>query len=242
MPGKTEGSSARRFWEVDAFRGLALAAMIVYHAVFDLVFFKGYAFTLDSGFWFFWARATASSFLFIAGVSLFLSDSRLAPSQRLAHHWKRAASVFLAGLLVTAVTLVLFPREAVWFGILHAIAVCLFLFAPLARLGKWNLALAALVLLAFPFLSAIPATSPYLLWLGWIPSGFRSLDFVPLIPWAAPFLAGLGIAPWLMAWLRKRRSRPPVFLEAKLAWVGRHSLIVYLLHQPVLVAAILLLA
>src|SRR5215208_4515723 len=66
----------QRFWEVDAARGIAIAMMVVYHLMFDLDYFGGYAIESTSGFWALFADATAGTFLFLVGVSLAISYSR----------------------------------------------------------------------------------------------------------------------------------------------------------------------
>ncbi len=72
----SKGSEGQRFWEVDAARGIAIAMMVVYHLAYDLDYFGGYDIDATSGSWARFADATASTFLFLVGVSLAISYSR----------------------------------------------------------------------------------------------------------------------------------------------------------------------
>lgn len=235
--------AGKRFLALDAARGVALLAMALFHLLFDLSYFKGWPIDVHSGFWFYFARATAASFIFIAGVSIYISDSRLEEKQRAWHHIRRGARIFSAGILVTAVTLVLFSENAVWFGILHAIGFFVAFLWPLARMGWINLALAAGVFTAWLAASGIAVQFPWLLWLGIPPVGFQSFDYVPFVPWAAPFLLGLWAGRPLLAWMARHEGLGASnFGVGWLAWLGRHSLLFYLAHQPLLVGIVLALA
>ena len=230
----------KRLALLDSARGLALLLMAAYHLAFDLHFFKGYSIGIESGCWLFFARAIAASFLFIAGAALCISDSRLGEKERGRHHFKRGAYIFGAGMLVTAATVGLYPAQGIWFGILHCIGACVMLFWPLAGLGRWNLAMAAALLVAGFGAGGVALSFPWLLWLGFAPAGFQSFDYVPLIPWAAPFLLGLWAGKPILAWLKKSADFGAGNLGLNwLAWLGRNSLLFYLVHQPVLVAMVL---
>ncbi|MFH1106272.1 MAG: heparan-alpha-glucosaminide N-acetyltransferase [Candidatus Micrarchaeota archaeon] len=229
----------RRFAALDAARGVALLVMALYHLAFDLQFFNGYALGVESWQWQLFARVVAASFLFIAGVSLYISDSRLSREGRFRHHFARGARIFAAGILITIVTLALFPKFAIWWGVLHCIGfgvAALWIFArrPGAAL------VAAMVVLA---VSALPVSfegmGGWMLWAGFPPAGFQSFDYVPVIPWAAPFLLGIWAGRHAMRYMNKHAVVLPLPGVAFIAWLGRNSLAVYLAHQPVLVALVL---
>ncbi|MBU1197413.1 DUF1624 domain-containing protein [Candidatus Micrarchaeota archaeon] len=232
-----------RWIALDAIRGIIFLGMVLYHLLFDLVFFKEYPVELYTGFWYWMARSIAGSFLFIAGISLVLSDSRLSLRHRFGHHMKRGFQILGAGILITVVTMNLFPENTIWFGILHAIALCIILFWPLTRHPKRAGAAALIVLVIIALLPSLSYASPWLIWFGFPPAGFQSFDYVPLIPWSLPFLLGISTAPILLSKLPKaQRSLRNHVLARSLAWFGRRTLVGYLIHQPILVSLVLMLA
>lgn len=225
----------RLIW-LDAARGGALIAMIVYHAVFDLELFgllpRGTATGMP---WRQWAQATAGSFLFLAGLSL-----QLAHGAGIA--WRgfgrRLAKLVAAAVLISAVTYASDPGSFIFFGILHAIAAFSVLGLALMRVPSVVLGALALAFLTLgPALTHPVFQHPALLWTGLAPLAPFTLDFEPLFPWAGPFVAGMIAARFLPAsWLVPSGAQGR-FLGV-LSWGGRHSLLIYLLHQPVLIALI----
>lgn len=224
---------------LDAARGIALLAMATYHFTWDLEFF-GYVtpgMTAIGG-WKLFARCIASSFLFLVGVSLFLAHGE-------AIRWpgfaRRFAMVAGAAALITIATRIFTPDSFIFFGILHEIALASLLGLALLRLPfAVNLLLAAAIV-AGPFFLRAPAFDhPTLWWLGLAPVNPRSNDYVPLFPWFGAVVAGIAAAQVATATgLRSRLAgyglAPPF---RPVAVLGRHSLLFYLVHQPVLVACI----
>lgn len=238
-----DGAPARRrprLAAIDRLRGLALLAMAVYHFTWDLEYF-GYIEpgTAGTGGWRLFARFIAGSFLFLAGLSLVLGHGdRFRPRPFLVRFVKIAA----AAALVTAGTWFAFPETFIFFGILHAIAAAslvglLFLRLPVALV----FVMAALAAIAPLYLRAPLFDHPALWWVGLSTQIPRSNDYVPLLPWLAPFLAGLGAGRLLVAGplagrLATVRSDVTSRWKTLLAVAGRHSLAIYLIHQPVLIA------
>jgi uncharacterized membrane protein len=220
-----------RLLALDAARTLAVVCMVVFHFTFDLALF-GYVArdTMSQPFWYYFARMIAGSFLFLSGVSLWLSHG---PGIRWPAFWKRWARLVAAAALVTIASIWLVPGGPIWFGILHAIAATALIGLVALRL-PWpaTLALAALIFAA-AWGPRFPAFDPiWLVWTGLAQSRPAMGDYVPLIPWAAPALAGVAFAKALR--LDRWRGRPaPRYVHA-LTFPGRHSLIIYLVHQPIL--------
>jgi uncharacterized membrane protein len=232
-----------RFWEVDALRGVAIIMMVIYHLAWDIEAYGIAAIGLHGPAWQSFQRATASLFLLLVGVSLHLSIERWRatgqpPGVLWGRQLRRAAVVLGGGLLVTAITWLAVPSAPVLFGILHLIGVSIVLATPFHRLGGWNAPLGLAVILAAQPLRGLTVPFPWLLWLGLVPTGFASVDYFPLLPWFGVVLLGLAAGPWLYPNLRRRLPLPdrsgalPIRL---LGWMGRRSLIIYLLHQPALV-------
>jgi len=133
------------------------------------------------------------------------------------------------------------------FGILHCIGLSLALAIPLAKVKPRNLALLGFgVIVSGVFLAGLRFDFPWLLWLGAAPAGFASIDYFPLLPWLGFLLLGVAFAKKFYS---KTETSPRKIRETKkvssgiitsgLAFLGRHSLAVYLVHQPLLLAALL---
>lgn len=222
---------------IDLARAAALLGMGVFHFGYDLEIFGWLApGTMVSGFFWWLARIVAGSFIFIAGVSLWLAHGR---RFRPRAFWRRLIRVAAAALLITGATAIAVPEITIFYGILHSIAVSslvaiLFLRAPL-----WLMIAVAGVVFALPWFWAHPALDGGLIWLGLSGRVPITADFEPFFPWFAPCLAGLILARVMTRfdlWHRVTIEETP--LLRRLAWPGRHSLAIYLLHQPVLISLV----
>ncbi|MDQ2091475.1 heparan-alpha-glucosaminide N-acetyltransferase [Marimonas arenosa] len=233
-----------RIVALDLARSAALLAMVVFHFTFDLEMFgliaRG---TIGSPPWQLFAQCIAGSFIFLSGVSLWLAHSG---GVRPRAFLRRLALVAGAAALVTLATRIAVPEIFVFFGILHCIAVAGVVGLAFLRLPSGvTLAAAAAVWVAPGFLTGPGFDHPWLIWTGLATQVPPTLDFVPVFPWAGPALAGLAVARLadrggLIEPLRQ--AGPPQAVMRWLAWPGRHSLIVYLVHQPVLMSLVWLLA
>ena len=223
-----------RIAALDIARSLALLGMGAFHFTFDLQMF-GFLppDTIFQGFWFWFARAVAGSFLFLAGASLWLAHGE---AIRWPGFWRRLLIVLLAAAAVSGATYLFMGEYYVRFGILHCIALCSLLGLLFLRLpALLTLAVAIAVFLARDPLRAPFYDHPALVWLGLRTEPFLSVDYVPLLPWLAPFLAGLALSKLAGQWgLWDRLRRPTTPLTRALSWPGQHSLAIYLIHQPVL--------
>lgn len=234
--------SKRIVW-IDVARGTAIVAMAIYHFAWDLQHF-GYitAPTVDVGGWKMFARADASSFLFLVGVSVVLAHH---PEIRWRPFWKRFAQIVAGAAAITLVTWFVTPRSFIFFGILHSIALgslvgLLFLKVPPAV----TLAAAIFAFFAPWFLRSTVFDFPPLWFAGLSKAIPHSNDYVPLFPWLAPLLCGIAVARAAKAagffeWLREHAPRPNPIISL-LTFGGRHSLVVYLLHQPLLFGLVFL--
>ncbi|SIQ76762.1 Uncharacterized membrane protein [Rhizobium sp. RU35A] len=241
------GSRTPRILLIDTLRGVALLAMASYHFTWDLEFF-GYleAGTATHGAWKIYARVIASSFLFLVGVSLLLAHGS---GVRWQAFGKRLAMVAGAALVISIATRFAMPEEWIYFGILHNIALSsliglAFLRLPPLLTGLLSLVIAGLMVLnnwvAPGILDSEIFNTRMLAWIGFADTMPRSNDYVPVFPWIAAVLAGIAVAGLLrkhggfvrLASLQGKANR--------LTWLGRHSLVFYLVHQPVLIGLVYL--
>lgn len=230
---RVPNASVERLHVIDLARGGALLCMIVFHVVRDLeVFALVPAGTTLSGGWAIFARAIAGSFLFLSGVSLVLAHRH---GFRASAWLRRLTIITGAALLVTLATYAVFPSRFVYFGILHAIAACSIFGVPALFAPAWATGLAAAAILSVSLtVGRSLFETPWLAWTGLSQAVPPALDYIPLFPWFAVFLAGITIA--------KTARLPELALSTGLArslvWSGQNSLVIYLTHQPVLIAIV----
>ncbi|MBY4891673.1 DUF1624 domain-containing protein [Rhodobacteraceae bacterium N5(2021)] len=224
---------------LDIARTGALVAMALFHFVFDLEMFGHVApGTATSGLWRALAVATAGAFLALAGAGLWLAHGG---GIRWAAFWRRFAIIAGAALLVSIGTYIAFPHAFVFFGILHSIALCSLL--GLAALRLPVVAIAALAVAVFyapDYLRSDAFNAPYWWWTGLQTIPLSTVDYEPVFPWFAAFLMGMAASKWAAhVGLWARLSTPTPSRTAHLAGLpGRHSLLIYLVHQPVLIALV----
>lgn len=228
-----------RIEAIDLARGVALVAMAIYHFTWDLEFF-GYAdpgMTAQGG-WKLFARAIASSFLFLVGVSLVLGHGK---GIRWNGFLRRLAMVAAAAAAISIVTYIAVPGGFIFFGILHQITVASLLGLLFLRLLAAVTLIAAVAVIAAPnFLRSTFFDHPAWWWLGLGSFNPRSNDYVPVFPWFGAVLAGIGAARLAEAqglFARLAAMRPGAW-SRPLLFAGRHSLAFYLIHQPVLIACV----
>lgn len=231
QPNVTPG----RLFALDLARTAALAGMVAYHFTYDLALFGLIApETPVTGGWLIFARSIATSFLVLVGVGLWLAHRR---GVRWSKVWRRLLIVGGAAAAITLATWVAIPDRFIFFGILHAITFGSLAGLAFVRLPVWATAAVAAAVLAAWATVALPVFDrPALLWVGLGTVRPFTVDYVPVFPWFGALLAGIAAAgladrAGLWTWLARRRGGPVL---RTLSWPGRHSLAIYLIHQPVL--------
>ena len=230
-----------RYALLDELRGLDLLSMMLYHGLWDVVFLFGVPlawYTGQPGHW--WQQSICWVFILLSGFCLPLGR----------HPYKRGAVVFGAGALVTAVTALLLPADLVLFGVLTFLGSAMVLTTlaqPLLRRIPAGVgAVVSFALFALTYhtmdgywgLGALRWLLPrglyancFTAYLGFYPFGFFSADYFPLIPWLFLFWTGF----YLYHLVGKERLEPlHRSVCPPLGWLGRNSLMLYLLHQPVI--------
>ncbi len=241
---KKSGKKIARIHFLDELRGIALFCMVFYHAFYSIgVFFK-IQWGMDLLNFFMPAEPYfAALFIFISGISSNLSHSNL----------RRGVKLALVSIAVTLVTyLALGESQMIVFGILHMLAVCMIVYGLIGSYLKvipmWVGVLFNVLLFVFTYNIAartvgipfaltldVPAewySTKFLFMFGLPYKGFYSSDYFPLLPWFFMFFAGVFFGRLASA------KKFPKFTYKKhlgfFAFLGRHSLIVYLAHQPVI--------
>ena len=236
---------------LDAVRGVAILAMVVYHALYDVEDVFGVRLPL------FEALSVleppfAGAFILLAGMSCRFSHSNV----------RRGLRVLAVAMIVTAVTALfsffVAPGQTIVFGILHFMGVAILLYAGLGRAadrippvcaaGLWTVLFALTYSLPWSFSVGLPGLFslplpgwtqhvPLLFLLGMPDAGFRSADYFPLIPWMFLFLLGTVLGEPV-----REHKLPGWFYTARvpvLAAAGRNTLLIYVLHQPVIYLVLL---
>jgi len=210
--------------------------MACFHLTYDLALFGFIAPSVPfSGFWWYFARAVAGSFLFLAGVSLWLAHGQ---AFRLQPYLRRLGILTGAALLVSAATFQAMPDRFIYFGILHSIAAASLFGVLFLRVPAALTAVAAIAVILAPHaLRSEAFDAPWLWWTGLSPTWRPTADFEPMMPWFGAFLGGLALGQsGLLAGLRSKTGLSGA--ARALAWAGRHSLPIYLVHQPVLMGLV----
>ncbi len=241
---------ARRYPLLDVIRGAAIVSMVLYHASWDLVYLAGidwpWYHTAEAHLW---QQSICWTFILLSGACMTLSHRR----------WRHGSMVFAAGLLVTGATLVFLPEERVVFGILTFLGSAMLITALLGRLPEKIPPICGTALMAFLFyvtrrigsgILQLPGAHTVPLpggwyrgmaatFLGFTQEGFVSTDYFPLMPWIFLFWAGY-YGGLLLRQAGSGKDRILSLDVPPLSFLGRHSLLIYLLHQPLLYMAVVL--
>lgn len=231
-----------RYRLLDTVRALAIVNMVAYHFCYDLFVVYGG----DSSFLFstpakIWERLICFTFILVSGMSLNLSRRA----------YRRGLIVNACGLAITLATWLFLPSEIILFGVLNLIGTAMILVyalrRPLEHLSPLPGSILSLGLFALTYgvpngflgffdlsLLRLPDflySAPCLAFFGFPDKGFRSSDYFPLLPWIFLFLCG-----WYIWRAFPEKMRQSVFTKGcrPLDFIGRHSLLIYLIHQPLL--------
>ena len=241
-----------RLDRLDALRGLAMVWMTAFHFAFDLSYLRLWPQDFYNDPVWTWQRtAIVGLFLWCAGMGQAAAAAHQAPTRRFVRRW---ATIAGCALLVSAGSYAVFPHSYIYFGVLHGIAVMLLVLRCMRGASTGVLCAVVVLAIVLPpvyrqFAPDLPAAivqwlnSKPLSPLGLITIKPRTEDYVPLLPWLGVMLLGFAGGKWVLgkpaaaAWW----ARPAGGVLAGLAWLGRHSLPYYMLHQLVLLGGLMLL-
>jgi uncharacterized membrane protein len=238
--GKTRG----RFWEIDLLRGIAIIMMIVFHFLYDLNYFNIYNLDLYSGYLLIYLYGIGTIFILLVGISLTLSYSRVQKTfskmKIQLKFLKRGLFIFGLGLLITVVSWFYLGEGFIVFGVLHCIGISIILAIPFLKFRYINLSIGIILVILGIILSRFTFNFNWFLWLGFVPSNFYTVDYFPLLPWFGVVLIGLFIGNSLYQNYERKfklKNLDDLRLIRFLGYLGRHSLIIYFIHQPIILTA-----
>ena len=232
-------TSYKRLVGIDALRGLAIVLMIIYHFCYDLTYFQLAQFDFyRDPFWLNFRDFIVGSFVFIVGVSFSLATQEKInwPSYK-----KRLLVITGCALAISLLTYFMFPGRTIFFGILHFIALASVL-ALLFRKFFWiNLFTGIGILIVSNTIRLPVFNNDWLVWIGFYTQKPATEDFAPMFPWFGIVLIGMFVGKYLL--------RKPVLVNAaskfpkekQFKWLllaGRNSLLIYMIHQPILMSLI----
>ena len=252
-----------RYSILDRIRGITVISMILYHAVWDLV----YLFHVDWAWYesmlaYVWQQSICWIFILLSGFCWSFGRKR----------WKRGGAVFVAGMLITAVTLIFAPGQRVVFGILTCLGSCMLLMILLEKLlakvpaliGAFGSVVLFVLLrnvnqgfLGFEGINFVQMPeflyqNMFMTYLGFKQRGFYSTDYFSLLPWMFLFITGYfgyrlakesGKLDKLALWnIDNNDEKKLIYFPSRiLEWVGRYSLVIYMVHQPIVYVVLRLL-
>lgn len=216
-----------RIWEIDAFRGVCILGMIVVHFIYDLNNFTNtrvllpqiYELVQNNG---------GILFIILSGISVTLGRKSL----------KRGIIVFALGILISLITFLFKADYIIKFGILHFLGLCMMLSPILKRLPKWVLGILGIGIIIFGYwINTISVDITWLFPLGITDKSFTSSDYFPLLPYLGYFMIGILLGKTIY---KQKKSLLPGKISDILPirgskFCGRHSLWIYLIHQPIIV-------
>ncbi len=233
----------KRYNVLDLIRGIAIVNMIIYHALWDLVYLCDIDMDwYDSVGAYVWQQAICWTFIFVSGFSFCLGKKSL----------KRGFLVLAMGAIISVVTAVFVPEEKILFGVLTLIGSCMIIFSFLDKYLKNSNPLLGLFVSIIAFVLLKNINDGYIgfekwnlvklpdflysnilsTYLGFTENGFASSDYFSLFPWIFLFSAGYYLFKIckMKNWLRYFEQSKIKCLEK----MGKHSLGIYMLHQPVI--------
>lgn len=244
------GKGKMRLHLIDEYRGFVLINMIAYHAIWDLVYIFGLNWQwYKSDIGFYWQQWICWSFILVSGFCWQMGNYPL----------KRGLQVYIGGAIISIVTMIVMPESRVMFGVLTLLGSSMILMIPLDLLCKKIQPVIGVGISFLLFLFSYPVNRGYLgigenrmvelpvewyangftTYLGFDEPSFYSTDYFSIFPWFFLFVTGY----FLYGVVFKRNPKCGiencplvVFLQKSfcpaLGWLGKHSLIIYMLHQP----------
>jgi len=242
-----ETHKKRMIW-LDSLRGLTIISMVFYHALWDLVFiYHEQIGWYKSTIGYIWQQSICMTFIIISGFCFHLDK----------HPVKRGLLISFWGIVITLVTAIAEPSAIIIFGILtfygaaiiivtiinpiiikipsilgFAISILLFVVTrdvPYRYLGYESL--------KFMRLPDFLYSNYFTTFWGFMHEGFYSSDYFSIIPWIFLFIAGYY---FYKIWEKSNLKSIDLTKGNFLSKLGEHSLLIYILHQPIISLAFMI--
>jgi len=208
--------SSLRYHLLDQLRGLAVVLMIIFHSAYDLNYFGIYDMNYpENRYWYALPRFIVFLFLICVGMGLFEAH---VPTFHFKKFLSRLRNIVLFAIIISVVTYFLFPDRWIYFGTLHCIALSSVIGIPFLRFPLIG-GLIGLGIVVCDFIFGVH--------LPWFNLSHPSMDYIPLLPWCGFTLIGISIAK--LGWHKVKIPK-----ISPLEYLGKHALIIYIIHQPVL--------
>jgi len=237
-------TNSRRFIELDVLRGFAIIFMIFLHIMWDLDYFG--LVPMNAQIYQF-QKIVPAMFFVLLGMCLVVSKNKKLNQPSFdekrynKHLFLRGLKIFGLGMIITIITLIFMPERPIFFGVLHCIGLSIILVIPFIRLRSYNIICATAIILTGFVIGAYHVENPTIfhlvLGLHQANIGLYTIDYFPLFPWFGVCLFGVALGNWLYKDGIRRFSFPDISQYKPISmfsWFGKHSLIIYLLHQPVI--------
>jgi uncharacterized membrane protein len=230
-----------RFWEIDFLRGIAIIMMIFFHFLYDLNYLDILNLSLYTGYFLIYVYIIGISFFLLVGISLTLSYSKvknsLTKSELRLKYLIRGLKIFFLGLLITLITYVYLDEGFVIFGVLHCIGISIIIAYPFLKFCYFNLLFGLFLIVFGLILKNLTFNFYWFIWLGFRPEIFYTIDYFPLLPWFGIILIGIFFGNMFYS-NRIRRFKlidlSRNFIIKFFVYLGEHSLIIYFIHQPII--------
>ena len=216
-----------RIDELDSLRATALVMMLISNFVSDLNYF-GLMVVVKGDQWWWLARITAFLFVSISGISYFLAHQK---EYEFSKTFNRTKRLIFWAFMITLITYIFAPSAYVRFGVLHLLALASIIAFPLARKPLYALG-TGLILLIIPL-----SSNSNFVWFGLQETGTFAVDYFPLNPWLGIFFISLAISSKIYS-----AGKPLLNIKwpVRWLWFGRNTLIIYVVHQPILIGSLIL--
>jgi len=237
-------SSSTRFIELDILRGFAIIFMVILHILWDLDYFNILPLNISV---YQFNIIVPTMFFLLVGICLAVTNNRPSSSKTTPYlrTIQRGAWVFTLGMILTLLTALALPDRPILFGVLHCIGLSMILALPFLRFKSYNIIIAGGIIFIGVLIASIPVQNPTILQ---VALGFhardiftQTIDYFPILPWIGVCLLGVGLGNILYKDNKRKFSFPDLsrYTPAKFfSWLGRHSLAIYLLHQPIIAGAL----
>jgi len=239
--------SFTRFWEIDFLRGIAIILMIIFHFLYDLNYLNILNLSLYSGYFLIYVYLIGTIFFLLVGISLTLSYSKvkekLTKKELYLKFLKRGLKIFILGLIITLTTFLFLREGFIVFGVLHCIGISIILSYPFIKFRYLNFIFGLILIFLGFILKNITFDFYWLVWLGFRPEMFYTIDYFPLLPWFGIILIGIFIGNTIYSKYTRRFNLLDLSKNKFIGFftfLGKNSLIIYFIHQPIILSILYL--